>query len=418
VTRIYRIFLAALLAVFALTAAHAASLTGTVTNKTTGKPSAGDTVALLDLAQGMSESAHTTTDSAGRFSFAATAGPHLIQVTHQKASYYASAPPNTTTANVDVYDTAAKLPGVATGIDILRIETDPSGSTLNVDEVFNLRNDSAPPRTQASDRTFDFYIPEGATLGDADATAPGNGAMPTRISPTQVGSEKNHYSVDYSLRPGESLIQVSYTLPYKGKLTLTARPTLATDMVAIQLPKSMSLAAPSNSPFKPVDESPDVATFMARHIASGSSLAFTVSGTGQLPQEQQQQADQSGNGGQGAAAAATDRPGGGMGAPIDTPDPLTKYKWWIIGGLLVILAVVAGFLLSSKPAAAAPHAHAHPLAGPMPNAPLTGRGTLEALKDEMFTLETDRLSGKMSEEDYIKHRAALDLLLQRALKRG
>ena len=33
--------------------ASAASLTGTVTNKTTGKPAAGDTVALIKLGQGM-----------------------------------------------------------------------------------------------------------------------------------------------------------------------------------------------------------------------------------------------------------------------------------------------------------------------------------------------------------------------------
>jgi len=415
-TRILRSALLAALLVFALTAAHAAKLTGTVTNKTANKPAAGDAVSLLDLAQGMSETAHTTTDAQGKFSFDLPAGPHLVQVSHQKGSYYAAAPPNTTTVSIDVYDTAAKVPGVATGIDILRIESDPSGATLNVVEIFNLTNNSTPPRTQASDRTFDFYLPDGATLGDADATAPGTGSMPTRISPTAIPGDKNHYSVDYSLRPGESILQVGYSLSFKGKLTLAARPTLSTDMVAIQLPKSMAFAAPTGSPFTSVDENNAVTTMMARHIAAGSSLAFTVSGSGQLPQQpQDQSADQSGNGADQGAAA--NRPGGGMSAPIDSPDPLTKYKWWIIGGLLVLMAIVAGYLLN-KPAGAAGAALPSNPSGPMPSAPLTGRGTLDALKEELFTLETDRLSGKLSEEDYAKHRAALDLVMQRALKRG
>ena len=50
--------------------AHAAPITGTVTNKTTNKPSAGDTVVLVDPSAGMSEAATATTNSAGRYSIA------------------------------------------------------------------------------------------------------------------------------------------------------------------------------------------------------------------------------------------------------------------------------------------------------------------------------------------------------------
>ena len=49
------------------TFAHAATLTGTVTNGTTGKPSAGDEVILIKLAAGMEEAAHAKTDSQGKF---------------------------------------------------------------------------------------------------------------------------------------------------------------------------------------------------------------------------------------------------------------------------------------------------------------------------------------------------------------
>ena len=47
--------------------ALADSITGTVTNKTTNKPAAGDDVVLIRLQQGMQEAAHTKTDAKGQF---------------------------------------------------------------------------------------------------------------------------------------------------------------------------------------------------------------------------------------------------------------------------------------------------------------------------------------------------------------
>jgi len=53
-----------------------AQITGTVTNKTTGKPSAGDTVVLVDVQSGMAEAARGTTDARGHYSLdSAVAGP-------------------------------------------------------------------------------------------------------------------------------------------------------------------------------------------------------------------------------------------------------------------------------------------------------------------------------------------------------
>jgi hypothetical protein len=83
----------------------AATISGTVIDRTTGKPAVGDTAVLLDLAQGMSESARTKIDGQGRYSFTVpdAGGMHLVRVEHQKASYYGSVPPNTSTVNVDVF---------------------------------------------------------------------------------------------------------------------------------------------------------------------------------------------------------------------------------------------------------------------------------------------------------------------------
>jgi len=42
---------------------------------------------------------------------------------------------------------------------------------------------------------------------------------------------------------------------------------------------------------------------------------------------------------------------------------------------------------------------------------------LDVLKDELFQLETDRLNGKISQEDYVKAKAGLDTLFRRQIKR-
>src|SRR5215469_2072495 len=76
--------------------AQAASVTGTVTNKTTGKPSAGDDVVLVDVQAGMNEAATAKTDSKGQYSLqvpsGGNAGAYLVRVTHQGASYFIAAP--------------------------------------------------------------------------------------------------------------------------------------------------------------------------------------------------------------------------------------------------------------------------------------------------------------------------------------
>ncbi len=63
-----------------------------------------------------------------------------------------------------------------------------------------------------------------------------------------------------------------------------------------------------------------------------------MSGSGWMPQETQT------DGRRQATVAAGNQPGGGTGAAINTPETLTKYKGWILGGLFLLLGVAAAFL--------------------------------------------------------------------------
>jgi len=399
-------------------AALADSITGTVTNKTNNKAAAGDEVVLIRLAQGMQESTRTTTDAKGRFTLQVPdPGMHLIRVTHQKANYFRPAPPGTESVEVEVYDVAEKVAGVASEADVMRIQTDESGKSLKIVENFFVKNESTPPRTQYGDRPFEFYLPAGAVVEGSAALAPGG--MPVQASPMPLG-DANHYAFVFPVRPGETRFQISYHIPYDGSLKLTPHPINNTDTVAIMLPKSMTFKADASSPYSPVTEEMSAQTFVARNVTAASVLGFTLSGAGQLPRDSQsgpQSGDAAGAPQQPAAggSAATDtRPGGGLGNPIDpegTNDPWAKYKWWILGGLGLAMAAGAGFLLKNG-------GPTQTAATPLTPSVATGdAGVLASLKDELFALETDRLEGRLNEADYTEQKAAIETVLKRALQR-
>lgn len=412
------IFSAALALAAASLAAQAATVTGTVLDKTTNKPDGGDDVVLIAFGQGMQEAARTKTDAHGHFSIdVPDNNMHLIRVDHQKAAYFEPLPPGTTHVNVTVYDVAAKVEGVATEADVMRIEAGPQG--LHVIQNYFVKNASDPPRTQFSTKSYQIYLPPDAKI-EASAAA-GPEGMPVSSSPMPQG-DKGHYAFVFPIRPGETRFQLSYTLPYNGSYKFTPRLAMPAADVAIMLPKSMSFKG--SAEFQPADVEASAQTYLARNVTPSQSLAFTVSGTGAMPRDSEQNADQE-NGQQAAPAQADNRPGGGLGNPIDTPDPLQKYKWWILSGLALLLVIAAAFFLRARPGEAVVAA---PLPSPLVPTPMassfargseTGNGSslLAALKDELFVLETERLEGKLSEVEYAEHRAALEQVLRRALAR-
>jgi hypothetical protein len=69
--------------------ALAEDLTGTVTNATTNKPSAGDDVILIKLGQGMEEASRVKSDAKGGFTLKLddANAPHLVRVVHQGVTY-------------------------------------------------------------------------------------------------------------------------------------------------------------------------------------------------------------------------------------------------------------------------------------------------------------------------------------------
>jgi hypothetical protein len=409
--------------------ALADSITGTVTNKTTNKPAGGDDVVLIRLAQGMQEASRTKTDAKGRFTLEVPAGDngiHLVRVTHDKANYFRPAPPGTQSVEVEVFNAAAKVKGVSSEADVMRLQTDESGKALHIVENFFVKNESDPPLTQFSDRPFEFYLPEGAVVEGSAALAPGG--MPVQAAPVPLG-EPNHFAFIFPIRPGETRFQITYRLPYSGDMKFAPRVMMPTDTVAIMMPKSMTFKPGASAPYTPVTEETTAQTYVARNVQPSQALDFSVSGTGQMPRDTAAAAtageggpataDASAQGGAGgvASSAANDtRPGGGLGVPLDpegTNDPWAKYKWWILGGLGLAMAVGAGIMLKNGPTPVV-------VAPVIPGGGVAAGGDslLAAMKEELFALETDKLQGRLTESEYREQKAALEVVLRRALMRG
>ena len=428
-----------LLAVLAgpVAALAATTVTGTVTNRTIDKPSVGDAVVLIKLVAGMQEVANSTTDAHGKFSLTAPEDAnYLVRVTHDRATYFAAVTAASKTVDIDVYNAAPHVVGVTTEAVVIRAQTDASGGQLNVVQNFFVKNDSKPAMTQFSADPFDFYLPDGAVIEASAAMAP-NG-MPVSASPVPL-TEKGKYAFLFPIRPGETRFQIAYHVPYTGTLKIDMKVSGPTDAFAVIVPKAMNFTPVAGTPFNPVNDDTNAQTFVARKVTPGQPLGFQLTGSGQLPRDTP-------TGGQTGGAAAADQggapdgggpvtqsdtaPGKGLGVPLDpngTNEPLaTKYKWWILGALGLVLVCAAGVLLR-KPAGAhaveAAEEHVRVRAGSLPSTTLSAAGghqaqLMQVLKEELFALETDRLQGHIGEPEYMQQKAAIELILRRALGRG
>lgn len=399
--------------------ASAAALTGTVQNGTTGKTAAGDEVILIKLAQGMEEAGRTKTDASGKFSLAVEndGQPHLIRVIHQDVTYHRMAPPGTTSVEINVFDVSKKVAGVSAVADLMYLQA--QRGQLGVSRIFAVTNSSKPPRTQMNDRNFEFYLPEGAQIDSAQAQTAGGQWVDTAPTPED---DKGRYAFSFPLRPGQTEFQISYHLPYSGKATIDPKLIYPLDHFVVIMPQAIqfSPAQPGIYEDKQPPSPPGAIAEVASKASPGQRLSFEISGNGVL------QDDNSGDQGQSSpppspSAQSNVRPGGGLGPPIDAPDPLQKYRWYLLGGFALLLMIGAVYIAGrSKKTPLPSFASGVETADREREAQPARRSSvlLEALKEEMFELELEHKQGRISQEDYDKARAALDQTLDRAIKRG
>ncbi len=415
----------------------AQNVTGVVTNGTTNKPQAGAEVTLITLGQGMNEAGSTKTDAQGRYSLAldGSGGPHLIRATYQGTNYFKMVPPGFTSGDVEVYESAKKLDGISGNVNIVRMQAD--SSSLQFMELYAVRNTSSPPRTLAGDTTFEVVLPEGAVIDESDAASPNGQPVSTAVTPLK---QKNHYGFPFALKPGETRFQIAYHIPYSGNASVSPKLTIPFDHFVVMTPPAMKVEFKNPSLFQPMNDQGGANVQVTNAVRSGEDVSFKISGTGAMPDAQDAQSQ--GGGGQGGMSANQSAtvnrvgPGGGLGAPIDAPDALSEYRWYLLAGMLIVLFGVAYLTLSRTSAPVAVVAGVGNI--PVPPTPVSSKlpptknsqasqslssgdsasTLLHAMKEELFALEIERQQGQISQEEYERQKAALDQTLKRALSRS
>jgi hypothetical protein len=382
----------------------AATLKGTVTNGTTSKPSAGDEAVLIKLAAGMEEVGHAKTDAAGKFTFTFddANAPHLVRIIHQGVTYHQPAPPGTDSLEVKVYDVSKKVSGVHAVADLMYLQA--TQGKIGITRIFAVDNTSKPPLTQMNDANFEFYVPDSAAIDEAQAQT--QGGQGVNIEPTPQ-AEKGRYAFVFPLRPGQTQFQVSYHLPYSGKATIDPRLIYPLQHFVAILPRTITFAPAQAGVYqdKQPPDQPDAIAEVASNPQPGQKLAFEISGDGMLKSQDEQASNQvSGP----ASASADNRPGGGLGPPIEAPDPLDKYRVWMLGGFVLVLVAGAIYITQRSRSAHAALAAASTHSGQL----------LDALKEEIFQLELEHKQGQITDQEYAKNKSALDQTLARAIKRS
>jgi hypothetical protein len=195
-----------------------AAVTGTVINKTTGKPQAGATVALNKLGQQlgieMIDQAKSGPDGSFTINQDIGAGgvPYLIRTAFDGVTYNHMLPPGspTTGLSIEVYN-ASKQPGAAK-VSKHMVLFQPSGGQMTINETFLFENSGQTAWNDPGTGTLHFFLPLAAE-GKMTAEVTGPGSMPIG-APFAKTAKPDVWEIDYPVKPGETRFDLTYQVPY------------------------------------------------------------------------------------------------------------------------------------------------------------------------------------------------------------
>jgi hypothetical protein len=313
-----RVTLLVLLSAIPLSTAarDANDITGSARNESRGRAAVGDRVILIRLDRGMEEESQARTGQRGAFRLHVRhAGkPYLVRVVHEGVSYDQRAHAGDD-LSIQVFDAAPRVARVSASIEILRAGT--NGNLLHVSDMYELKNESSPPVTQAGGETFEVYVPANAKMDSVLAAGPAK--IGVLIPANPVPGAPGRYTVSFPLRPGETKFAFNYDLPYEGHAVFETRLAYPLQQLAVMIPPSMKFSSRSSAfALLPTGRS-DYQVQTANQLKAGEGPAFEVSGTGVLPPL----------GGQAKSQAGT--------LPLTTPRPTAadpdRAVWSSFGGV-------------------------------------------------------------------------------------
>jgi len=313
---------------------------GKVLNQTTGHPAAGDQVFLLG--EGMKEEARTVTNSEGSFTLSAASNQvqHVIRVLHQGVAYDQPIH-NPAQLTIRVFDAVVKIPGLKGKMGIAQVGLD--GKTVTVREMYSVTNASTPPVTQVSSHNFEITLPGQAVLDSVELRGPSDPSF-AKFPAAPVQGHNGQYTVDFPIRPGDTLFKFGYHMPYQDAVTLHVRVPYPIEKFAVAHPQSLSFRSSRPSGFINAGVVNGLAIEQATaKLVTGELPAFQISGIGAI---------EPGTSAVSQAPAPTpqtqvpERP-----RPASAPAAASKSRqeiWIILPGITIMAMLIAGMVLRTR----------------------------------------------------------------------
>ena len=205
--------LAAMSALLLPGTAHAVSIHGAVVNGTTGAADVTATVAIINPASGMAP-IHTVEAANGKFSVdRLDPGMYMARVDYGGVTYnkpFQIVGDEHANVAVTVYETTNSWEGVK--VVVPHFTAARHGDHLVIERVYDIYNESQPPRTIAGDNAF-FRFPLPEEMHNFSGLYVQYGEVPIEREPMET-DEESVYRVDYPIRPGLTRVVMSYTAEY------------------------------------------------------------------------------------------------------------------------------------------------------------------------------------------------------------
>ena len=321
-----------------------ATVSGVVTNRTTGKPEPRVALTLISFAQGMDPVEEVYSGPDGKFEFAKEVpGMGMVRTDHQGVTYSTMLSPNVDRANVavDIYEAVDKPPVAPMG-RVLVLE--PGGTEMVVNESYLFENSTDPPVTyrEAERGSLRFYLPA-AAKGIVQVEASGPARMPLNAVAEKT-EDPEIYKIDFPIKPGENRISLTYLVPQTDGQPFTSKSVYPDLQTRVAIPNGVEVQG---------EDLTDLGTEPSTQakiyeIGGGGDFTITITGAGRLR----------GRSAEESAGAAP--PGEGPGEITIEPAGIHKELPWILGIAIAILALGFFNLYRAKSAAPPSSASAAP----------------------------------------------------------
>lgn len=259
--------------------AHAFTIHGTLENGTTGDKKLSAKVAVVKPSGGMLQEREVEARD-GHFvvpDLDNNAPIYLLRVEYAGVSYNTPVQVDGQDKDVAVvvYERTTSWDGVH--VNVPHLAATRSGDRLVLEQLYEITNESSPPRTISGDDAF-FHLFLPADMESLTACFVASLGVPVDRTPMPT-STPGRFRIEYPIRPGVTRIGVAYTVPYTSeRYTLVEKLYHAVDRVTIFAVDPEIKVSSTAHTLQPMESVHGMSAFAVTGLLKNSELVVTFEG--------------------------------------------------------------------------------------------------------------------------------------------